>query len=215
MKKLNRFIIYIIGMIILALGLSLSTKTKLGVSALTSFPYMLSEIYNLKFGDITLIYYIFLILIEIILHIIMKQKKIIINDILSIFLSIIFTRGMNIFISFVPDIPNNYIYKILLMLLAIIFIGVGISLTVVSKLVPNPADGLVSTISEFTKKNMGLIKNICDITCVTITVILSLILKNKIIGIGIGTLMAMLLVGRVVYIFNKLFENKIKKFIGC
>ena len=215
MKKLNRFIIYIIGMIILALGLSLSTKTKLGVSALTSFPYMLSEIYNLKFGDITLIYYIFLILIEIILHIIMKQKKIIINDILSIFLSIIFTRGMNIFISFVPDIPNNYIYKILLMLLAIIFIGVGISLTVVSKLVPNPADGLVSTISEFTKKNMGLIKNICDITCVSITVILSLILKNKIIGIGIGTLMAMLLVGRVVYIFNKLFENKIKKFIGC
>ena len=215
MKKLNRFIIYIIGMIILALGLSLSTKTKLGVSALTSFPYMLSEIYNLKFGDITLIYYIFLILIEIILHIIMKQKKIIINDILSIFLSIIFTRGMNIFISFVPDIPNNYIYKILLMLLAIIFIGVGISLTVVSKLVPNPADGLVSTISEFTKKNMGLIKNICDITCVTITVILSLILKNKIIGVGIGTLMAMLLVGRVVYIFNKLFENKIKKFIGC
>lgn len=215
MKKLNRFIIYIIGMIILALGLSLSTKTKLGVSALTSFPYMLSEIYNLKFGDITLIYYIFLILIEIILHIIMKQKKMIINDILSIFLSIIFTRGMNIFISFFPDITNNYIYKILLMLLAIIFIGVGISLTVVSKLVPNPADGLVSTISEFTKKNMGLIKNICDITCVSITVILSLILKNKIIGVGIGTLMAMLLVGRVVYIFNKLFENKIKKFIGC
>lgn len=215
MKKLNRFIIYIIGMIILALGLSLSAKTKLGVSALTSFPYMLSEIYNLKFGDITLIYYIFLILIEIILHIIMKQKKMIINDILSIFLSIIFTRGMNIFISFFPDIPNNYIYKILLMLLAIIFIGVGISLTVVSKLVPNPADGLVSTISEFTKKNMGLIKNICDITCVSITVILSLILKNKIIGVGIGTLMAMLLVGRVVYIFNKLFENKIKKIIGC
>lgn len=215
MKKLNRFIIYIIGMIILALGLSLSTKTKLGVSALTSFPYMLSEIYNLKFGDITLIYYIFLILIEIILHIIMKQKKMIINDILSIFLSIIFTRGMNIFISFFPDIPNNYIYKILLMLLAIIFIGVGISLTVVCKLVPNPADGLVSTISDFTKKNMGLIKNICDITCVSITIILSLILKNKIIGIGIGTLMAMLLVGRVVYIFNKLFENKIKKFIGC
>lgn len=215
MKKLNRIIIYIIGMIILALGLSLSTKTKLGVSALTSFPYMLSEIYNLKFGDITLIYYIFLILIEIILHIIMKQKKMIINDILSIFLSIIFTRGMNIFISFFPDITNNYIYKILLMLLAIIFIGVGISLTVVSKLVPNPADGLVSTISEFTKKNMGLIKNICDITCVSITVILSLILKNKIIGVGIGTLMAMLLVGRVVYIFNKLFENKIKKIIGC
>jgi uncharacterized membrane protein YczE len=43
-----------------------------------------------------------------------------------------------------------------------------------------------------------------DITCVIITCATGLIFSGKIIGIGIGTLMAMIGVGRVIAVFNKL-----------
>ena len=85
MKIINRFLLYILGMAILALGLSLSTKLSLGVSALTAFPFMISEIYNLNFGNVTLVYYIVIIIIQILIHIKMHKYKLITNDLLQVF----------------------------------------------------------------------------------------------------------------------------------
>ena len=53
MKTLNRWIIYSIGMLILAMGLTLNTKAGLGVSPIISLSYAMSEIWHLNFGDVT------------------------------------------------------------------------------------------------------------------------------------------------------------------
>ena len=66
--KFKEVLIYILGMIILATGLSLSTKLNLGTSALVALPFSISNIYKLNFGNVTLIYYIVL------LHIYKGQK---------------------------------------------------------------------------------------------------------------------------------------------
>ena len=54
MKKINykEIIIYILGMIILGIGLSLSTKLSLGTSALMALPFSISKIYNLSIGNV-------------------------------------------------------------------------------------------------------------------------------------------------------------------
>ena len=41
-----------------------------------------------------------------------------------------------------------------------------------------------------------------DITCVVFSVIIGLVLKGKLVGIGIGTIIAMIGVGRVIAVFN-------------
>ncbi len=206
--KFKEIIIYILGMAVLATGLCLSTKLNLGSSALVALPFAISDIYNLNFGNVTLVYYLILIIIQIILHIIMKKYKSIIGDILQIVVSFLLTRVLNILNNLIPLIGNIYL-RIIFLLVAIILIGIGASLAIKTKYPPNPTNGLIKTLSEFTRKNVGTIKNIIDITFVLITVIFSYIVSKKVVGVGIGTIIAMLGVGRVMYYFNKTLGKKI------
>ncbi|HEX3026009.1 MAG TPA: hypothetical protein VHR42_02095, partial [Clostridia bacterium] len=48
MKKINRALIYILGLFSLALGIVLNTKAKLGVSPIISIPYGISIIWNIN-----------------------------------------------------------------------------------------------------------------------------------------------------------------------
>jgi uncharacterized membrane protein YczE len=94
--------------------------------------------------------------------------------------------------------------RIIFLIVAIICTGVGAALSLNMRIVPNPGDGIVQTIADAVRKDNGFVKNCVDITCVIITCVTGLIFSRKIIGIGIGTLMAMLGVGRVIAVFNKL-----------
>ena len=209
-KEIKKFLIYILGMGVLGLGLSLSTKLSLGTSALVALPFSISKVYNLNFGNITLIYYIVFIIIQIIMHIIMKKYKSIIGDLLQIIVSLILTRYLNLLGSLIPMLDKFNIYiRILLYFIPIILIGVGVSLSVKTKYSPNPTNGFIKTAAEFTKKDLGLIKNITDISLVVITCVFSYVTCHKIIGVGIGTIMSMLGVGRVIYYFNKTIGKNI------
>lgn len=212
--------IYIIGMMVLAIGLTLSTKLSLGTSALMALPFAISKIYAFKLGNVTLIYYIFFIVIQIILHIVMKKYSYIIGDILQLVVSFILTRFLNILDKLIPNFVSlNNIFstiyiRLLFFIIAMLCIGIGIALVVKTRMPPNPTNGVIRTVSEFSKKDPGLIKNILDISLVLITILFSYLVKGKLIGIGIGTILAMLGVGRIVFYFNKLMEKRIEKYIS-
>ena len=209
-KKIKEIIVYIIGMAVLGLGLCLSTKLSLGTSALVALPFSISSIYNLNFGNITLIYYIIFIIIQIIIHLIMKKYTSIIGDISQIIVSLILTRYLNLLSNLIPIFNEyNIIIRVLLYLIPIVLVGIGVALIVKTKYPPNPSNGVIKTLAEFSKKDVGLIKNIMDITLVIITCIFSYIVCGKIIGVGIGTVMAMIGVGRVIYYFDKIVGKKI------
>lgn len=74
----------------------------------------------------------------------------------------------------------------------------------------HPADGMVQAISDLVGREVGLVKNCVDITCVAITCVSGMLIKGQIVGIGIGTLFAMIGVGRVISMFHKLFLGKIE-----
>ena len=73
--KTKRIIVYIVGLFILALGLTLNTKANLGVSPIISVPYSISQITGLNFGDLTFIEYALFVFIEVLIHISEKNKK--------------------------------------------------------------------------------------------------------------------------------------------
>ena len=52
-----RALFYAAGLLILALGLTLNTKTGLGVSPIISVAYSISEIFDQNFGNMTLALY--------------------------------------------------------------------------------------------------------------------------------------------------------------
>ena len=118
-NKTNRIIVYIVGLFILALGLTLNTKANLGVSPIISVPYSISQITGLNFGDLTFIEYALFVLIEVLIHLSENNKKRILSDLLQLPLSLVFTRLLNIFSAYIPT-SNQFGVQLLILAMAII-----------------------------------------------------------------------------------------------
>ena len=206
-QNIFRGVIYTLGMLSLALGIILNTKTNLGVAPIASSSYAISQITGLNFSNIILCVYTLFAFAEYIL----MGKNFRPYDLLQIPVSIVFTRCMNFFSNNINLQPEMFVSKIALALVACAFTAVGLSLSVSMRLVPNTGDGLVQAIADRTGKNLGLIKNIFDGCCIGAAVIIGLVFAGKLIGIGLGTVIALILTGRFVHIFNKLFLKQILK----
>ena len=75
--------------------------------------------------------------------------------------------------------------------------GIGASLSLAMDIVPNPADGLAHAVGKKLGKDVGLGKNLIDLVSIALAAALGLLASGRILGIGIGTVCAMLLTGRV------------------
>lgn len=205
-----RVLFYSVGLVVLSIGITLNTKSNLGVSPIISIPFSIANILNLNFAAMTFIVYAVFVLIQFII----KGKNRDLKDILQIPFSLLFSVLINYF----GEIFNfNYTtiwQNLLLLFVAIIVTAIGASMTVNMKLVPNPADGLAQAIGDILKKGLGFGKNALDITCVVTTCIIGIVLTGKIFAIGIGTLIAMIGVGRVIAVFNFIFKDKMDRLAG-
>lgn len=228
MKKqyFYRMVFYLSGLMILAMGLALNTKTGLGVTPIVSVSFGISTIWNLNFGNITFILYGSFILVEMILHLLQKDKTnrklALIMDLLQFPLSLVFTRFLNLFNDRLPnfqtDYPGQFIGsfpgRILILVLAIILTGTYVCLSLNMRLIPNPGDGIAQAISDYTGKSLGLVKNCVDAFNLSFAIVISLIFAGHLIGVGIGTVLAVIFVGRVIALCNHLFRDKITKIAG-
>ena len=211
-KKRLQILVYVVGMFILAIGLTLNTKANLGVSPIISVPYSISQITGLNFGDLTFVVYAIFVVVQIIIHIRLKNHKRIVSEILQLPLSLIFTRLLNIFSTYIPTAQNLGI-RFIVLTLAIICTGVGAAMSLSMQLVPNPGDGIVQSLAEGFNKSVGLTKNLFDCFNLCITLCISIFIAHQIVGVGIGTLIAVLGVGRVIALFHHIFEYKIEELI--
>lgn len=211
-KKRLQILVYVVGMFILAIGLTLNTKANLGVSPIISVPYSISQITGLNFGDLTFVVYAIFVVVQIIIHIRLKNHKRIVSDILQLPLSLIFTRLLNIFSTYIPTAQNLGI-RFIVLTLAIICTGVGAAMSLSMQLVPNPGDGIVQSLAEGFNKSVGLTKNLFDCFNLCITLCISIFIAHQIVGVGIGTVIAVLGVGRVIALFHHIFEYKIEELI--
>ena len=199
-------------MFILALGLTLNTKANLGVSPIISVPYSISQITGLNFGNLTFVVYAIFVIVQIIIHIRLKNHKRIASDILQLPLSLIFTRLLNIFTVHIPTSQNLGI-RFIILTFAIICTGIGAAMSLSMQIVPNPGDGIVQALAERFDKSVGITKNLFDCLNLSITLCISLFIAHQIVGVGIGTVIAVVGVGRVIALFNHIFESKIEYLI--
>ena len=76
------------------------------------------------------------------------------------------------------------------------------------RIIPNPGDGIVQAIADCIGKPVGFTKNCFDLFNICITISVGLIFAHRLIGVGIGTVIAVLGVGRVIALFNHMFMDK-------
>ena len=209
---INRWVIYLLGMLVLALGLTLNTKAGLGVSPIISLSFAVSEIWEMNFGDMTFLLYAIFVVGELILH----RGRRLVSDLCQLPLSLIFSRVLNLYAALIPsEAGREPLWADLLVLaLAIVCTGVGAAVTVNMALVPNPGDGIVAAFGEAIGKEQGVAKNIFDVSCVTVTCALGLAVEGRITGVGLGTVAAMIFVGRVISLVNRLGRRRMRLAAG-
>ncbi len=209
-QKIIRFIYYLLGMIILAFGISLNTKCGLGVSPIISISYSVSVIWNLNFGNMTLILYCLFVVVQYIL----RGKNSRLHDLLQVPVALLVSQLLNLFDYLLAFELTGFWWKLLLLVTAILLTGLGIVLSVNMRLVPNPGDGIVQAISDKTGKPLGLTKNLFDVGCILVSCSVGLIFVGGLVGIGVGTVLAVIGVGRAVALFNHLFRNGLLRQAG-
>lgn len=209
-QTIARWGFYLLGMVLLALGLTLNTKTGLGASAIVSVPFTVSQATGWNFGNLTLVVYCLFVVAQFIL----KGEKRQWTDILQVPLSIVFTRFMNLFAGVIPC-HNGYLpADLALLVVAILFTGVGAAMTVAMQLIPNPGDGIVGAIARITDKELGFCKNCFDVGCVSLSLIIGICFGNWLLGVGLGTLISMVGVGRAIAGFNYLCKRPLLQATG-
>lgn len=227
-----RIVFYVAGLLILALGIILNTKSGLGVSPIISVAYSIATIGGFNFGNITFLLYSAFVVVEIVLHIFRNHrysgeaggaiapaahrdlKLVLVMDLLQLPLSLVFTRFMNLFSALLPTPSDNMPSRLLVIAAGIILTGIGAAMSLNMRIIPNPGDGIVQAISDCIGKSVGFTKNCFDLFNICLTTSIGLLFAHKLIGIGLGTVIAVLGVGRVIAVFNRLFMKKMTAAAG-
>ena len=209
-KQTARFIIYLLGMVLLALGITLNTQAGLGASAIVSVPYTVSRGTGLDFANMTLITYCVLVAAQFAIK--GKNRRWI--DLLQIVVSIVFTRFMALFQYGIRYQSGFLPTDLLVLVLGILFTGIGAAMTVDMQLIPNPGDGIVSSLADRFGKELGFSKNCFDAFCVACSLVIGFAFGNPLLGIGLGTVLSMVGVGRVIYFFNHFAKARLQQLAG-
>ena len=198
-KNVWRWGIYLVGMTLLALGITLTTLAGLGASAIVSVPYTVS------FANLTLIFYCSFVGAEFVI----KGPQRSWLDLLQIPVSIVFTRFMALFQRMIGYHSGDLPMDLLVLVLGIVLTGIGAATAVDMQLIPNPGDGIVNSIAMRTGKELGFCKNCFDLGCVTCALLIGTLFGHPLLGIGLGTLLSMLGVGRVMAVWNRCCKERL------
>ena len=196
---------YALGMALLAVGLTLTAQSGLGTSPLTAIAYVAAQRLGWRFADMVLVMFSLFVLGEILLE---KQKtpRNIALLLLQLPLSVAFTRLMALVQRWVNLSGASVPLRFLVLAAAIVFTGVGAAATLRANLIPNPGDGIVRSLAAHFGQPLGRTKNAFDIFNVTVAAALSLLFFGRLTGVGVGSLCAMLGVGRVIALYQRLVK---------
>ena len=206
----KRIIFYVVGLFILAFAVSISKRSGLGVSPVSSVANSISIAFDLDLGLTTAIVFCCYVLVEIAI----LRKEFPIFQILQVPCAILF----GYFVSFTGTLidnwnPGSYFGQLLMVILSTVMVAVGFKLYLHADIVPQAGDGLVKVIVQKSGKSQALIKNLFDICSVLLAIVVALVFTGKIQGVREGTIIAALGVGRVLAVLNKIDNGRIERFI--
>ena len=201
-----RLVVYLMGLFIMTLGVSMSVKSNLGVSPVSSIPYTITCITGLEMGKATIVFHIVLVVLQILI----LRGAFQIKNLLQVVVGVVFgyfTTFSNYLFSFLPT-TDNMVIRLGMMLVSTVLIAIGIFFYLPSDIVPLAGEGAMKAISDKTNIVFNKVKIGFDISMVVISLIACLTVLRQFGSVGIGTVIAAVLVGAVLGVLTKLFGEK-------
>lgn len=237
MKKfgiIKRIVIYLLGLLIIALGINISKMSGLGISPVSSIPGVLAGIFpDFSLGNMVIIVYCLLVVAQ--LAVLQKNFKW--QNILGVPVALVFglmvdclgtetyrlkLAGIDLgikkeftgILAAFPR-PENLGLRFVYLLISMVIIGIGVAIYLQPKLVPMPAEGLAVAISQKWGKAFGNCKTGVDFSLIFIAAVLQMLFLGGIstLGkgvftqqgvVGIGTVLSALCVGQIVKLIHRI-----------
>lgn len=186
----------------MALGIALMVKAKLGTSPISSLPYIFSLRFTaISLGSFTILWNLLLILGQAVV----LRRKFRWYQLIQIPLTLVF----GVFVDLAKELlgflnPENYLFQVAVLLFGCLVLAFGVSLTVLAGVVMNSGEAFVAAVAEQTGKDFGLVKVFFDSSLVLLSAGLSFAFFGMVAGVREGTVIAALLSGFIIRIFNRL-----------
>lgn len=209
----KRYLLFIISLFFSALGVAVTKHGALGVSPISS----VANVFSIKFTALSLgMWLILWNCLLIIGQIVLLRKDFKMIQLLQVPLSFLFGYFTDFGMWCVSSLPvNNYFIQLLFVLVGIVILGFGVSLSVIANVIMNSGEAFVKAISDKSGKNFGNVKIGFDVCNVILSLLLSLLLfHGAIIGTREGTILTAILTGIVVKFFIKLLNAPLQKMLS-
>lgn len=196
----------------MTLGISLSVKSNLGVSPVSSIPYTITCITGLEMGKATILFHIVLVVMQILILRKAFQMKNLLQVVVGVIFGYLYHHFQIILFSFLPT-PEHMTVRLLMMLGSTVLIAVGIFFYLPADIVPLAGEGAMKAVSDTTHIAFNKVKVGFDISMVVISLISCLVALGTLGSVGVGTIIAAVLVGSVLGVITKWFGEKRDKIL--
>lgn len=192
--------IYCLGLLILSFGIALAVNSNLGVSPVSSLPYVLSRILNVSLGTCTTLVYAVYVLFQMLLNGRRFQP--------ALLLQLVFSTVFGYFVDGAKSVLGDfmlpgYFGQLTMLAASILLISFSLVLYIDVKVAPMPAEGLVACIADRYGIPFSRVKTLFDCASVLAGAVLCGLFLKELVGIREGTVITAMLVGRLTGIIRK------------
>lgn len=193
-----------------SLGVLLMLKSGSGISAISSVPYAVNVVLpQLSLGTWT---YIFQGSLVISLMII--KKRIVPSYLFSFVVGFLFGQAMDMHELWVEALPVTLPLRFLYFAAGYAFIAFGIALSNRCQLPIIPTDLFPREFSELSHIPYARVKISCDVLCLAATALITFFFAGRVMGLGVGTVMAAFTMGKAVAIIGEIIDRH-AVFVSC
>ena len=199
-ELIKRYIFLLVGLFVNGLGVSFITKAGLGTSPITSIPYTLCLGFTPTVGMFTLVFNIFLVILQVIL----LRRNFQLQNLLQLPIIALFSFFIDLTMSLLGFMqPETYAMKVVSLIVGCLILGFGVFMEMVANVAMLPGEATVRAVSDVFSTDFGKTKIAFDSSMTIIAAILSFIMFKHLDGVREGTIVAAILVGFIARLFKK------------
>ena len=188
------YVQYVGGILILTLGVALSSKAGLGTGSLDSINFALSSRTQLNLSIVIVL----MAFIAIFISAVIRRGKLSFKTLMTAIFMGVSTESWVKIIEIIT--VDTIAQQIIVFALAIFCVSLGIAIYLRPKFPANPNDDIIVALNEVLGLKMGTAKLFIDI----IAIVIALLLKGP---VGIGTVLMTVLIGPIVNLINSIINK--------
>ena len=209
-QTIKNYALFLVGLFVASMGVALSTKAGLGTSPVAAVPYSVSIVnHALTFGWWLNIWSLLQVAVQVIL---LRKKCKPVEIFIQAVLALVYGYMTDFSCKLIDSMqPNTYLSQFFWMALGCFVLALGIWIQLKGGVAMLPGEAMNRTISQVSGKRYENIKILFDVLYIVAAAVISFITTGKLQGVREGSIIAAVVVGNIIKLYNLIFNKLTKK----